>query len=163
MKPFLIAASMLLPGALFAAGRATAPSAQLHPSTVEDLNTAMRGEAFAHAKYLLYARQARASGHPDVARMFEEAANTERLEHFSEEAKLGGLVGDDASNLQDAIRGESYEVDHMYADFAQRAAKVGDQAAAKQFEEIRNDERRHRDAFQAELDKLSGRGLSGGQ
>jgi rubrerythrin len=122
--------------------------------TTEHLSTAMHGEAFAYAKYLLFAKQARQNGNEELATLFEDAANTERFEHFAEEAQLAGLASDDANNLKAAIQGEAYEVNTMYFRFAQEAATKGDGPAAKLFEEIRQDEMKHRDAFVAALDKL---------
>lgn len=55
--------------------------------------------------------------------MFEKTANTERFEHFAEEAELAGLVGSDAENLRDAIKGESYEIDIVYFEFAGQARR----------------------------------------
>ena len=81
--------------------------------TLDNLSTAMHGEAFAYVKYLLYAEHARKSGNKELADLFEKTANTERFEHFAEEAQLSGLVGNDADNLNDAIKGESYEIDTM--------------------------------------------------
>jgi rubrerythrin len=93
----------------------------MHPRTREHLLAALRAEAFAHAKYLLYTKHARDHGHPEVADLFERTAQTELLEHFAEEAKLAGLAGDDASNLRDAVAGEAYEVETMYREFAEEA------------------------------------------
>ena len=121
--------------------------------TLDDLSTAMHGEAFAYVKYLLYAEHARKSGNKELGDLFEKTANTERFEHFAEEAQLAGLVGSDADNLKDAIKGESYEIDTMYLEFAQKATASGDTAAATRFEEIRHDEMDHRDAFMAALAK----------
>lgn len=131
--------------------------------TMEDLNTAMRGEAFAHAKYLLFAAQARQSGHEDIAKLFESAARKEHLEHFAEEAKLAGLVGTDAENLRNAIQGETYETTTMYPEFARKAAAAGDKAAAQRFEEIGKDEQKHREAFQAALNSLEKTGPATGR
>jgi rubrerythrin len=114
----------------------------------------MRAEAFAYAKYRLFAQHARAAGELDLAVLFEETARTELLEHFAEEAQLAGLVGSDPANLRDAIAGESSEVDAMYRQFAEEAAAVGDLAAAARFAEVRLDEMRHRDAFTAALARL---------
>ncbi len=122
--------------------------------TMDNLSTAMHGEAFAYAKYLLYAEHARKGGNKELADLFEKTANTERFEHFAEEAQLAGLVGSDADNLKDAIRGESYEIEAMYLEFAQKAKVAGDAAAADRFEEIRHDEMSHRDALKAALAKL---------
>lgn len=125
--------------------------------TVDNLSTAMRGEAFAYAKYLLYAEHARKSGNKELAELFERTANTERFEHFAEEAHLAGLVGSDADNLKDAIKGESYEIDLMYLEFVGEAMAAGDTVAAARFEEIRHDEMGHRDAFKSALAKLTTR------
>ena len=126
-----------------------------HKTTAENLATAMHGEAFAYAKYMLYAEHARQGGHEDLAKLFETSAKTERFEHFAEEARLAGLVGDDAENLKDAIQGESYEVETMYRRFAEKATAAGDKNAAQRFDEIRNDEMKHRDAFKAALEQTS--------
>ncbi|HEY3446145.1 MAG TPA: rubrerythrin family protein [Myxococcales bacterium] len=146
----IVVASFGINAGIWTAASTGGPSKQ----TLEDLDIAMHGEAFAHAKYTLFAKQARQNGREDLAKLFEDAARTEHLEHFAEEAKLAGLVGSDADNLRAAIKGESYEVETMYADFARKAAAVGDKQAAARFEEIRKDEMKHRDAFKAALDKV---------
>ena len=73
------------------------------------------------------------------------------VKHFAEEARLAGLVGSDAENLEDAMKGESYEVETMYREFGEEAAAAGDKAVAERFEEIRHDEIKHRDAFKTAL------------
>jgi rubrerythrin len=141
--------------AIFAVGRTTAEKLSTPtPKTAESLMTATHGEAFAYAKYMLYAQRARENGHPELADLFEKTAKTERFEHFAEEAKLAGIVGSDEDNLRDAIKGESYEVETMYREFAEQARTAGDKAAADRFEEVRHDEMGHRDAFKAALAKL---------
>jgi rubrerythrin len=152
-KPrWMIAAAVLLS---FATGVwAEQAREKPHPQTLKNLDTAMRGEAFAHVKYRLFARRARQAGHDEVARQFATAAEAERFDHFTKEAQLSGLIRGDADNLRDANAGESYEVDVMYKQFAEQARAVGDTAAADLFEEIRRDEMQHRDAFKALLEKL---------
>ena len=122
--------------------------------TKDNLSTAMHGEAFAYVKYLLYAEHARKNGNTELAELFEKTARVERFEHFAEEAQLAGLVGSDADNLKDAIKGESYEVDTMYLEFAEEAKVAKDMAAAARFEEIRHDEMGHLDAFKIALAQL---------
>jgi rubrerythrin len=126
----------------------------MNPQTKANLLAALHGEAFAYAKYRLYAEHARQHGRSDLAGLFEATAQTELFEHFSEEAELVGLVGDDAANLQDASSGEAYEVDTMYRTFAEQAQAAGDTAAADRFSEVRADEARHREAFAAALLRL---------
>ncbi|HVB98438.1 MAG TPA: rubrerythrin family protein [Candidatus Dormibacteraeota bacterium] len=158
MKTKLALGILTIATVFFVMGRATAQQsehASLHPETLKNLMTAMHGEAFAYVKYTLYADHARKEGNTEIADLFSGTAKTERFEHFAEEAEMAGLVGSDEENLKEAIKGESYEVDTMYREFAEQAKAAGDAAAAKRFEEIRHDEMGHRDAFQAALDKLA--------
>ncbi len=139
----------------FVAGlKSATTNKELSKQTKENLSTAMHGEAFAYAKYLLYAHKAQQSGNRELANLLRTTARTERFEHFAEEAELAGLVEDNAANLKDAIHGESYEVETMYREFAEQARAAGDLAAADKFEEVRRDEMKHRDAFQAALTKV---------
>jgi rubrerythrin len=154
----LVAVAVCL-GLAFVAGAARTTAVPIpKKETVADLDKAMRGEAFAYARYMLYAKQARQSGNEDLARLFEDTARTEHLEHFAQEAKLAGLPSTNADNLQDAIQGESFESQTMYPGFARKAADAGDKAAADLFSEIARDETKHRDAFKAALDSLQKQG-----
>ena len=148
-------------GVMFFAGRLTARNGNLSQKTQDNLSTAMHGEAFAYAKYLLYAHNARQHGNVELANLFRRAADTERFHHFAEEAQLAGLIGNDDENLKDAIKGESYEVETMYREFAEQAAAAGDKSAADRFEEVRHDEMGHRDAFRAALEKMEHNAASG--
>ncbi len=152
----LIALGTLAGAALLTAAVGHAEQQQKRaPEVQKDLETAMKGEAFAYAKYMLFAEQARAHGHPDLAALFENTAKTERLEHFREHAELAGVVSpSDADNLRDAIAGEAYETTKMYPEMAARARQAGDSEAAARFSEIGKDESKHRDAFTAALAKL---------
>ena len=148
--------TILAAGALlFLAGRMTArSSSSLSQKTQENLSTAMHGEAFAFAKYMLYAKHAEQNGNKELARTFRRTAHIERFQHFAEEAELAELVGSDADNLRDAIKGESYEVETMYRQLAEQAAAAGDKVAADRFEEIRRDEAGHRSIFMAALNSI---------
>ena len=74
------------------ARKTTETQRNLAKKTLDNLSTAMHGEAFAYVKYLLYAEHARKSGNKELADLFEKTANTERFEHLVEEAQLAGLV-----------------------------------------------------------------------
>lgn len=156
MKIKIVLFALVIAAAFFAIERITTAQeqAKLNPKTKENLSTAMHGEAFAYAKYLLFAEQARKTGNQELANLFEKTAKVERMEHLREEAELAGVVGSNEDNLKDAIKGESYEVDTMYRQFAEQARAAGDNAVADRFEEIRRDEMKHRDTFKAELKKL---------
>ncbi|WP_457460614.1 ferritin family protein [Streptomyces sp. TE5632] len=123
----------------------------LQAQTIADLTTTMRGEAYAHAVYGLFAAEADRQGLPAVARLFRTTAQTELNEHLHEAATLLGVVGGNAANLRRAINGETYEHEVMYRRFADQARQDGDLEAAKLFSEIATDEGRHRDAFRTAL------------
>jgi rubrerythrin len=162
MRVKLIPIAIVFALALFSARQANAQSEKkMSEQTLQNLSTAMHGEAFAYAKYTAFSEHARKTGNAELADLLEKAAKTERFEHFAEEAELAGLVGSNAENLKDAIKGESYETETMYREFAQQAEKAGDHAAAQRFEEIRQDEAKHRDAFLAALQSLEQKGHGG--
>lgn len=133
------------------AGSATAAVAphgdDLDPSTRTNVTNAMQGEALAHVTYRAYAKQADRENLPGVAALYRRTADTELREHFTEQAKLIGMVGDNAANLRDSAGGEAYEATTMYKAFAAQATADGDQEAAKRFSEIGQDEADHREKF----------------
>lgn len=140
-----------------AAGIALGAGMQLHASTKADLSNAMHGEAFAYAKYMLFAQQARTEGNAQLAALFEHTANVELSNHFRTHAYEYGLVGNDKQNLQNAITGENYETTTMYPDMAKRAQAVGDSKVAAIFSAVAKDEALHRDRFQSALKELASR------
>lgn len=151
------AAAAFLTAAALAAGVAIGAGTQLHASTKADLSSAMHGEAFAYAKYMLYAKQARGEGKTQLADLFEHTANVELNNHFRTHAYEYGLVGTDQQNLRDSISGENYETTTMYPQMARRASAVGDTKAAAIFTAVGKDERMHRDRFMIALNGLAAR------
>lgn len=122
--------------------------------TQVNLLAAMHGEAFAQAKYNLYADHAARTGHPAIAKLFRGTATVELTEHFAGEAVLAGLVGSNRTNLKTAIAGETYETKTMYPAFSREAAAAGDRAAARMFWTIGREEGAHAHAFAAALHRL---------
>lgn len=124
-------------------------------ATRDDISSAMHGEAFAYAAYMLFAEEARRNGRPEIGELFEATARTELLEHFAQQAALVGLVGTTADNLRSAIEGESHEIDVTYPTYAEHARAAGDGAAAERLEEIRRDELDHLEAFREALESVA--------
>jgi rubrerythrin len=133
---------------------------QLHHTTQNNLRTALHEEAFTYVKYLLFAKHARDARHPDVAQLFERTADAERFQHLAEHAEQLGLIGDDANNLRDAIKDETYDVETMYKQFADEARLAGDVEVADQFDQVRRYELAHLYAFKAALAQLERTGTS---
>ncbi len=139
-------------GAHLAAVEITAGPPQASGATLANLRTAMQGEAFAYAKYMRYADQARRDGNTAVAQLLSNTAAIELKEHFAALASLAGLVAPDTNtNLSDAISGEQHEADVMYPDYARQAEQAANPQAASLFREIAGDEKTHLRAFQGSL------------
>jgi len=122
--------------------------------TRENVTAALHGEAFAYARYMLFAEAARSRGEERLASMFEGIAAVELREHFAELAELAQLVGTDADNIRTAIQDENLEVEVGYPQFAQQARLAGEAAVAARFEEIAGDEREHERALEEALERL---------
>ncbi|MGW3085266.1 ferritin family protein [Streptomyces sp. NPDC001108] len=122
--------------------------------TKANLDTALHGEALAHAKYMLFAAHARQTGNTALARLWEGTARVELLEHFAGEAVLAGLVRTTRENLRTAITGEHNEATTVYPEFTKRATAVGDDAAARYWRNTAGDEAGHAAAFQKALNEL---------
>ncbi len=150
-RSVLVAAAFV--GAIFSAAPGFAEEA-LNPQTKKNLEAAMHGEAFANLKYLAYAEHARKSGHPELAKLFDENANVEANEHFAREADALTLANSDEANLIDGMAGEHYENTKMYVDFASQAEAVGDKKVAALFRQIGADEGDHYASYKAALERL---------
>lgn len=122
--------------------------------THENVLAALHGEAFAYARYRLFANVARKRGDDRLASMFDGIASAELDEHFAELAELAGLVGTDVDNIRAALQDEDEEVESRYPDFAKHARSVGEVAVAERFEEIVEDEREHEKTLEQALERL---------
>lgn len=117
--------------------------AQASGKTLTNVRTAMRGEAYASARYRLFAQRAYADGLPWLGNLFATLADVELTEHYAALANRYGLVGSIRANVTAAIMAEK-EAMSTYANFALMANRQGDVVAAKRFEEIGTDESAHR-------------------
>jgi len=81
--------------------------------TGDNLRAAFAGESQAHMRYLIFADKAEKEGFPNVARLFRAIAFAERM-HATNHLKALEGVGETAENLQEAIGGETFEVEEMY-------------------------------------------------
>lgn len=135
--------------------------------TINNLNAAFRGESNAHHRYQAFARQADAEGHAQAAKLFRAAAAAEAIHRDTHKAtilKLGGGVADvvldpvtpgtTAANLQEAIKGESYERDTMYPDFLKLAKAEGATEAVRSFHFAVSAEKEHARLYAEALAQL---------
>ncbi len=136
--------------------------------TEKNLITAFAGESQARNRYTYFAGQARKEGYMQIAWVFEETADHEKVHakrFFSllegGEAQVAALfpagkVGTTAENLKAAAAGEAYEWGHMYPGFAKTARAEGFEAAAKIFELISGAEKYHELRYRALLASVEG-------
>ena len=101
--------------------------------THDNLKAAIIGETTASVKYAAFAVKAREEGFPQIAVLFEATSKAETM-HARNHKVVFDLLGlkmesfkpkfevkSTAENLQNAIKGEGYEVDTMYPDFMKDA------------------------------------------
>lgn len=130
--------------------------------TLDNLKAAFSGESQANRRYLFFARQADAEGHPDAAGLFRDVAEGETAHahgHLEFIARVGdpatGLpLGDTAKNLKAAIQGETYEYSQMYPGFARMARDEGFEDVAEWLEILAKAERAHAGRFEKMLNSL---------
>jgi len=153
---------------LFFALSVVAPlhAAAVENKTLEDLMTAYNGESNAHAKYLSYAKKADEEGYGKVASLFRAAAEAEaiHLKNHAEVIKgMGGTpkadiklpeVKSTKENLEDALKGETYERLTMYPEFIAQAKKDNNKAAVRTFTYAKFAEAEHAKLYKEALDNL---------
>jgi len=134
--------------------------------TLTDLMTAYNGESNAHAKYLAYAKKADEEGYGKVASLFRAAADAEGI-HLKNHAEviegMGGTPKADIKlpeikstkeNLEDALKGETYERITMYPEFIAQAKQDNNNAAVRTFTYAKFAEAEHARLYKEALDNL---------
>jgi len=122
-------------------------------STDDNLKEAFAGESQANRKYLAFAKKAVEEGYAQVARLFRAAADAETVHAHAHLRVLKGVV-DTATNLEEAIGGETHEFTDMYPGFIEEADKEGNDAAAMSFKNANAVEEIHAGLYQKALDNL---------
>ncbi len=114
--------------------------------TEENLLKAFSGESQAHVKYLIYAEVAREKGLRNLARVFEAFAFSEFV-HAKNHLKNLESLEDPLKSLEDAIRGETYEVEEMYPKFYEEAIEEKARKAATSFRWAMETEKKHAEVY----------------
>ncbi|MFQ6036799.1 MAG: rubrerythrin family protein [Sedimentisphaerales bacterium] len=102
-------------------------------ATSENLQNAFAGESQANRKYLAYAKKAETEGYPQVAKLFRAAAEAETVHAHAHLEAMGG-VKSTQENLQEAIKGESFEFNQMYPKYVEQARQQNNQEALASFQ-----------------------------
>ncbi len=123
-------------------------------STMDDLSEAFAGESQANRKYTAFARQADKEGHTQAAKLFRAAAEAETI-HALEHLRVMDGIGDTASNLQEALGGETHEFEQMYPAMITQAETESKAAAQRSFSNASAVERIHAGLFSRALESLA--------
>ena len=155
----LFCATMVIPGISGAKEGKTG-------KTLDNLQTAYNGESNANAKYLAYALKAEEEGFHKVARLFRAAASAEEVHLKNHAEVIKGMgstpmakiklpeVKSTRENLEDAIKGETYEQTTMYPEFLAQAKKEKNPAAIQTFTYAQEAEAEHAKLYKKALSGL---------
>jgi rubrerythrin len=123
--------------------------------TEKNILTAFAGESQARNRYSFFASVARKAGFEQISGIFLETADNEK-EHAKRFFKFleggdveiqasypAGIIGDTATNLEQAADGERLEWTTIYKDFEGTARKEGFEEIATIFKEIAEVEEKH--------------------
>ncbi|NQT49870.1 rubrerythrin family protein [Candidatus Kuenenbacteria bacterium] len=138
--------------------------------TVENLTKAFIGESQARNRYTYYAKVAKKEGFEQIASIFAETAEQEKVhakrlfEHIQEikedkseiivEAGAPTVYGTTAENLKAAIAGENHEYTSMYPEFAKVADEEGLGKIAARMRAIAKAEEHHEGRYKKVLSEL---------
>ena len=127
--------------------------------TARNLQAAFEGESNAHARYSAYAVKADGEGLHGAASVFRAAARAEQI-HANNHARILRQLGCEPTatiqvvrvrptleNLNDARKGERYEIDSMYPEFLREAKGHNNTAAVLTFQWALDAEKSHARLF----------------
>ena len=125
--------------------------------TEKCLQAAFAGESQARNKYTFFASKAKKEGYEQIAAIFLETADNEK-EHAKMWFKYleGGAIKDTASNLEEAAKGENYEFNDMYPEFAKIADEEGFKEIAAKFRMVGEIEKHHEERYKKLLENVKG-------
>jgi rubrerythrin len=121
--------------------------------TEKNLQDAFAGESQANRKYLAFAKKAGQEGYKQAAKLFRAAADAETI-HAHNHLKELGAIKSTKENLEEAVRGESYEFQNMYPEMIESAKADGNKGALRSFEYANAVEKVHADLYNKMLDNL---------
>ncbi len=123
-------------------------------NTDENLKAAFAGESQANRKYLFFAERADKEDLRQIAKLFQAAAEAERVHARNHLNALGG-IGSTKDNLKDAVSGENYEFTQMYPEFIKQAEAENSQAKTS-FSWANQVEKIHHGLYEKALKSLEG-------
>jgi rubrerythrin len=128
--------------------------------TIANLKDAFKGESTASAKYAAFSEKAKAEGFTQIAVLFAATSKAEAI-HAANHQKVLEKMGQKTDlikpeftvkstkeNLEDALKGESYEIATMYPGFIATAKTEEAKDAVKSFRWAMDTEKKHQVIYQ---------------
>lgn len=134
--------------------------------TIANIKAAITGETTASAKYAAYSEAAKKEGYAKIAALFEAASKSEAIHAANHRAvleQMGAAMEDfkpqftvksTKENLEDAYKGESYEIATMYPGFIKQAQTDGVNLALISFNYAYQTEKKHQALYKNAIDQL---------
>ncbi len=134
--------------------------------TIGNIKAAIKGETTASAKYAAYALKAKEEGFAKIAVLFEAASKAELIHANNHRAVLEQLgekmeefkpeysVKSTKENLEDAYKGESYEIATMYPGFIKQAQKENVNLALISFNYAYQTEKKHQALYKNAAEQM---------
>lgn len=122
-------------------------------NTRETLQEAFAGESQANRRYLFFAEKADKEGHPQIARLFRAAAESETI-HARNHLRVMGGIKSTKENLEEAASGEQYEFTKMYPGFIEQAKAEKNGDAETSFDWANKVEKIHHGLYQKALEAI---------
>ena len=130
----------------------------MHNMTEANLKSAFAGESQAYTRYTIFADKAEEEGYPNVAKLFRAIAYAERV-HAANHLNALAMINTSAANLQEAIDGETFEVQEMYPAYKAVADLQGEKRASRSMNWALEAEKVHAGMYEkARQAVLSGKG-----
>ena len=141
--------------------------------TMHNLMNSFAGESQARNRYTYFAGVARKAGYEQIAAIFEDTADNEKVHakiffkhlvsHLGEEptivdvqAQFPVVLGDTLVNLKAAVAGENEEWTLLYPSAAKIADEEGFPEIAESFRQIAKVEKEHEERYEAFVSNISG-------
>lgn len=137
--------------------------AEAKSKTTENLLAAFKGETTASAKYAAYSKKAEQEGQHQIALLFRAASVSENVHAGNHKSVLEEsgtpistiipqyTVKSTKENLEDAVKGETYEVNSMYPEFITVAGTAGNQLALISLNYAYKTEKKHKALYENAL------------
>ena len=140
--------------------------------TIANLKSAITGETSASIKYAAYAKKAKEEGFSKIAILFEAASKAEGIhakKHTEVLAKAGVTmdaidfapeVKSTKENLEDALKGETHEIDSIYPDYIKQAVADNNADAVTSFTWAMDVEKKHQALYKKAIAALAKKDLA---